>query len=51
IHWVDYTELKTLEEERQYQVMPIAGTPVTAAAATKSRRQKLKKQLQNGGSK
>ncbi|NES18324.1 MAG: ferredoxin [Symploca sp. SIO3E6] len=47
IHWIDYTELKKLEEERQYQVMPIAGTPVTAAAATKSRRQKLKKQLQN----
>jgi ferredoxin len=51
IHWVDYTELKKLEEERQYQVMPIAGTPVTGVVTTKSRRQKLKKQLQNGGNK
>jgi len=47
IHWIDYTELKKLEDERQYQVMPIAGAPVNAAAATKSRRKKLKKQLQN----
>ena len=27
IHWVDYTELKQLEEERKYQVIPLAGTP------------------------
>ncbi|MDB9313623.1 ferredoxin [Spirulina sp. CS-785/01] len=31
IHWVDYTELKELEEERKYQVMPIAGFPVDAS--------------------
>ncbi len=43
IHWTDYTELKKLEEERQYQVMPIAGVPVNGAVI-KSRRQKLKKQ-------
>ncbi|NEP59209.1 MAG: ferredoxin [Symploca sp. SIO2G7] len=48
IHWIDYTELEELEDERQYQTMPIAGAPVTAAATTKSRRKKLKKQLQNG---
>ncbi|WP_375340362.1 ferredoxin [Okeania sp.] len=28
IHWVDYTKLKTLEAERKYQVIPIAGGPV-----------------------
>ncbi|MDJ0555194.1 MAG: ferredoxin [Microcoleaceae cyanobacterium MO_207.B10] len=32
IHWVDYTELKGLEEERQYQVIPIAGGPVDHGA-------------------
>lgn len=32
IHWVDYTELKALEKERQYQVIPIAGGPVDSAA-------------------
>jgi len=43
IHWVDYTELKRLEEERAYQVMPIPGFPVdTAVIATNRRRQKLK---------
>ena len=29
IHWVDYTELKHLEEERKYQVIPVAGFPVS----------------------
>lgn len=28
IHWVDYTELKQLEDERQYQVVPLAGFPI-----------------------
>lgn len=28
IHWVDYTELKALEDERQYQVIPLAGFPI-----------------------
>lgn len=31
IHWVDYTELKHLEEERLYQVIPVAGFPVDKA--------------------
>lgn len=43
IHWVDYTELKRLEEERKYQVIPLVGFPVDhAVAATNHRRQKLK---------
>lgn len=28
IHWVDYTELRRLEDERKYQVIPVAGFPV-----------------------
>jgi len=31
IHWVNYTELKQLEAERQYQVVPIAGFPIDQA--------------------
>lgn len=43
IHWVDYTELKNLEQERQYQVIPpVVGYPVDGAvAATHRRRKKL----------
>lgn len=46
IHWVDYTELKKLEEERQDQVIPIAGFPIdNAAVAAKIRQKKeLRKQ-------
>lgn len=45
IHWLDYTELKQLEEERQYQVVPIAGFPIDhAVVAANKRRKKLKKQ-------
>ncbi|MGA9378134.1 MAG: ferredoxin [Phormidium sp.] len=41
IHWVDYTELKNLEAERQYQVIPMAGFPVDPAMVTaRSRQQK-----------
>jgi ferredoxin len=46
IHWVNYTELKNLEEDRKYQVIPIAGYPVEhGVAITEKRRkkQKLKK--------
>lgn len=44
IQWVDYTELKKLEEERQYQEIPIAGFPIDrAAVAAKVRRRKLNK--------
>lgn len=43
IHWVNYTELKQLEEERKYQVIPTPGFPVDhAVVATNHRRQKLK---------
>lgn len=47
IHWVDYTELKKLEEERQYQVIPVAGFPVEAAVVASKKRlnkQKMKRQ-------
>ncbi|MGI8504865.1 MAG: ferredoxin [Hassallia sp.] len=41
IHWVDYTELKKLEEERKYQVIPVVGYPVEqAVVASAKRRQK-----------
>lgn len=43
IHWVDYTELKRLEEERKYQVMPLPGFPVDhALLTTNQRRAKIK---------
>jgi ferredoxin len=43
IHWMDYTELKQMETERQYQVMPLPGFPVDhALVTTHRRRQKLK---------
>ncbi|HEY9857924.1 MAG TPA: ferredoxin, partial [Candidatus Obscuribacterales bacterium] len=43
IHWVDYTELRQLEEERKYQVIPLPGFPVDRAViATNRRRQKLR---------
>ena len=31
IHWVDYTELKNLEEERKDQVIPVVGFPAEYA--------------------
>ncbi|MFM7365180.1 MAG: ferredoxin [Cuspidothrix sp.] len=43
IHWVDYTELKKLELERQYQVIPIAGYPVEHGVATTEKRRKKQK--------
>ncbi len=44
IHWVDYTELKRLEEERKYQVIPVVGFPVDRAVVAVRRRQQQKKQ-------
>lgn len=42
IHWVDFTKLKSLEEDRKYQVIPVAGFPVDLAViATNRRRQKM----------
>jgi ferredoxin len=39
IHWVDYTELKQLEDERQYQVIPMIGYPIDPSiVATQSRK-------------
>ena len=45
IHWVDYTELKKLEEERKYQVVPTAGFPIDKSliAAQNRRKQRLKR--------
>lgn len=41
IHWVDYTELKQLEAQRQFQVIPVAGYPVEqGVSAVASRRKK-----------
>lgn len=48
IHWTDYTELKRLEEERKYQVIPVVGYPVEGAvAAAERRRKKLKSKQKN----
>src|SRR4028118_1550544 len=44
IHWTDYTEIKQLEEERKYQVIPVVGFPIDhAVIAANRRRQKLDK--------
>ncbi len=47
IHWVDYTELKKLEEERKYQVVPVIGYPVNHTAVRAERRRKKRKSNQN----
>ncbi|WP_017315745.1 ferredoxin [Mastigocladopsis repens] len=43
IHWVDYTELRKLEEERKYQVIPLIGYPVDQAVVSAERRRKKRK--------
>ncbi|MDZ8033518.1 MAG: ferredoxin [Nostoc sp. DedQUE08] len=43
IHWVDYTELKKLEDERKYQVIPLVGYPVEQAIVASERRRKKQK--------
>lgn len=43
IHWVDYTEVKKLEQERKYQVIPVVGYPVEHAVAASERRRKKQK--------
>jgi ferredoxin len=41
IHWVDYTELKHLERDRQFQVIPRPGAPIDQSLVqTNRRRQK-----------
>ena len=48
IHWVDYTELKTLEEERRYQIVKALGFPVSHASSVANlRRNKRKKSLRS----
>jgi ferredoxin len=43
IHWVDYTELRKLEDERKYQVIPVVGYPVELAVAASEKRRKKQK--------
>ena len=43
IHWVDYTKLKKLEEERRHQVIPVAGFPVSPALLRSKSRAAQKK--------
>jgi ferredoxin len=43
IHWVDYTELKNLEDERRYQVIPVVGYPVNQGVTTTEKRRKKQK--------
>ena len=39
IHWVDYTELRNLEEERKDQIIPVVGFPAEyATIRTRGRR-------------
>lgn len=42
IHWVDYTKLKQLEEERKYQVVKHLGFPANSSATAAMRRRKKK---------
>lgn len=45
IHWLDYTELRQLEADRKFQVIPVAGFPIDKAViASHRRRQKIKAQ-------
>ncbi|MBD2448036.1 ferredoxin [Nostoc sp. FACHB-152] len=43
IHWVNYTELRKLEDERKYQVIPVVGYPVELAVAASEKRRKKQK--------
>jgi ferredoxin len=43
IDWVDFTELKKLEEERKYQVIPVVGFPIDHALVAANRRRKLRR--------
>lgn len=47
IHWVDYTELKNLEEERKNQVIPVVGFPVDLAMVQAGVRQRQKNKLRD----
>jgi len=43
IHWVGLTELEQLEADRQYQVIPVAGFPVSGANAFSAKRHRKSK--------
>lgn len=43
IHWLDYSEVKRMEQERQYQVIPLPGYPVEEALAAAHRRRRKQK--------
>jgi ferredoxin len=45
IHWVDYTELKNLEEERKDQVIPVVGFPAEYATIRTRTHQRQKRKL------
>jgi len=45
IHWVDYKKLKELEAEREFQVIPVAGFPVSKGVIAAQQR-RLQKQRQ-----
>ncbi len=45
IHKLDYTEVKKREEERQYQVIPLAGYPVEEAVVAANRRRNKQQKL------
>lgn len=45
IHWVDYTELKNLEEERKDQVIPVVGFPVDLAMVQAGARHRQKNKM------
>jgi ferredoxin len=48
ISWVDYTELRHLEEERKYQVIPVVGFPADKAIAASRRRRRLSRAVKRG---
>ena len=45
IHWLDYTEVKKHEEEREYQVIPLIGYPVDEAVVAANRRRNKQQKL------
>jgi ferredoxin len=44
IHWVDYTELRRLEDDRKYQEIPVAGIPLEQAMIVRNRNKQRAKQ-------
>jgi len=44
IHWLDYTELKRVEQEREYQVIPVVGFPVQQALINTHRQRQRSQQ-------